>query len=518
MIAQGLGPDEARVSDVMRIFGRLSDFPRESLNEADLRRLIIEEFIPHAQKTSFKGRTIEHRQDATGNIVVIVPGTGRFSHLTQPVALQNHLDMVLDTTGGLTVEQLKKNGVDLVLEGREVHSREFKSTIGADARLSLAVALYYLFDTSIEHPPLEIVMTIDEENDSTGVNNFAIPLQARHMLNLDLPWEKQVCVGCMGSVSQKAESKFNYEAPFRRPIAANEKLYEFTLTGLRGGHSGQEGFAPRARIENLLMNLVYYSDDLAQAFPTLGWASVEFGSEDSNGSIPRELRLRVALPDDGHERFEQILMQSFRASISQASDENPDNLRLVKSAALDERPMVFANSSFQNMIYHLAQFRGYRMKDDAQYPGSLAMSQTLYYARTTAEDQDIKLGILIRSFEAGPMAQAKARLQESLGRAKFTLQPPTESTPWMLSDGSRGLVEIYRRVISADHPLIFGPGVLEAGDFTRHFPQMAILSIGLNIKEEHETTERFTLDTLGNFIKVLDRMLVGIGETQLPPE
>lgn len=71
-------------------------------------------------------------------------------------------------------------GIELVVEGGYLKANG--TTLGADNGIAVAYALAILDSNDLKHPALEIIITTDEEDGMSGVNNldFGIFLE-RHL-------------------------------------------------------------------------------------------------------------------------------------------------------------------------------------------------------------------------------------------------------------------------------------------------------------------------------------------------
>ena len=120
--------------------------------------------------------------DEVGNVIIKKPATpGMENRMT--VCLQGHIDMVHQKNAS-TVFDFDTQGIEMMIDGDWVRANG--TTLGADNGMGVAASMAILSSTSIAHPAIEALFTIDEETGMTG----AIGLQgglldAEIMLNLD---------------------------------------------------------------------------------------------------------------------------------------------------------------------------------------------------------------------------------------------------------------------------------------------------------------------------------------------
>ena len=125
---------------------------------------------------------LRHIQDAHNNVVIFAPGTPGYE-AAAPVILQGHMDMVCETAPDCT-KDMAREGLDLFVDGDTIGARV--TTLGGDDGIAVAMALAILDADDIPHPPLEVVITVDEETGMLGAAALdASVLKGRTMLNLD---------------------------------------------------------------------------------------------------------------------------------------------------------------------------------------------------------------------------------------------------------------------------------------------------------------------------------------------
>jgi acetylornithine deacetylase/succinyl-diaminopimelate desuccinylase-like protein len=134
-------------------------------------------------------------QDAHNNVIIFAPGTPGYESAA-PVILQGHMDMVCETAPDCT-KDMAREGLDLFVDGDMIGARG--TTLGGDDGIAVAMALAILAADDIPHPPLEVVITVDEETGMLGAAALdASVLKGRTMLNLDSEDEGVLTVSCAG--------------------------------------------------------------------------------------------------------------------------------------------------------------------------------------------------------------------------------------------------------------------------------------------------------------------------------
>ena len=103
-------------------------------------------------------------QDAHNNVIIFAPGTPGYE-AAAPVILQGHMDMVCETAPDCA-KDMAREGLDLFVDGDTIGARG--TTLGGDDGIAVAMALAILDADDIPHPPLEVVITVDEETGMLG--------------------------------------------------------------------------------------------------------------------------------------------------------------------------------------------------------------------------------------------------------------------------------------------------------------------------------------------------------------
>ncbi|MBQ8281936.1 MAG: aminoacyl-histidine dipeptidase [Lachnospiraceae bacterium] len=171
---------------------------------------------------------LKYVQDEVGNVVIYKDASEGYEN--EPgVIIQGHMDMVAVKDDDCSLD-LTKDGLKLVIDGDWLTAEG--TSLGGDDGIAVAYALAILADKEAKHPYLEVVVTVDEEVGMDGA--IALDgslLKARRMLNIDNEGEGILLTSCAGG--SKIECSIPVE---RKERTAN--VYELSVSGLKGGHSG----------------------------------------------------------------------------------------------------------------------------------------------------------------------------------------------------------------------------------------------------------------------------------------
>lgn len=281
-------------------FATLCETPRPSYKEAALKAKLSTWAAEHG---------IAAREDAVGNLILskaASPGCEQ-----QPgVILQGHLDMVCQANSG-TVHDFERDAISTVVRDGWLIAEN--TTLGADNGIGVALALAALEAPGLVHPPLEVLLTINEESGMDGARGLAAgELQGKTLINLDTEEWGHFYLGCAGGVdvevrmscasvrgelvepctdaSAHPSTGSGRTVEFLEVIPDDYALLRFDVSGLRGGHSGIDIHQGRGNAIKLL----------AEALRDLSAHSdvrlIEMSGGTARNAIPREAYALCALP------------------------------------------------------------------------------------------------------------------------------------------------------------------------------------------------------------------------------
>ncbi len=234
-----------------------------------------------------KDRELEVIQDELKNVIIIKEATVGYEN-EPPVIIQGHMDMVAVHKPELSIDMTKeplKVGVD----GDNIYAEG--TSLGGDDGIAVAYAMALLDSKDLAHPRLEVVITVDEEVGMDGARGIDLSmLKGNRLLNLDSEEEGIFWVSCAGG--GRIGSILEYEAS-----EMTGDVYQVTISGLAGGHSGAEIHKERGN-SNILCGRLLWKLTSELSF---GLVSAEGGVADN--AICRETIVTVVLDKKDEEAF-----------------------------------------------------------------------------------------------------------------------------------------------------------------------------------------------------------------------
>lgn len=267
---------------VWNFFKQINDIPRGSGNE----KAVSDYFVQFAKK-----RNLWVHQDESFNIIIKKDGTKGYEN-SPAVTIQGHMDMVCEKVKEST-HDFMKDPIKMLVKGDMVTADG--TTLGADDGIAAAMGLAILDSDNIAHPPIELVLTTDEESGMGGARNLDTSLlQGRRLINIDSEEEGHILTCCAGGMRAKITLPLQ-----KQPADETFSAFKIIISGLKGGHSGSDIHLQRASA-NKLMGRV-----LNTALNELGGFLAEVNGGNMDNAITRDAEA-IVLVRDGEKLAEEL--------------------------------------------------------------------------------------------------------------------------------------------------------------------------------------------------------------------
>ena len=435
-----------------------------------------------------KSLGLETLQDNIGNVLIRKPASpGLENH--PGVILQGHMDMVPQKNTDIDFD-FTTDPIRACVDGEWVTAEG--TTLGADNGIGVATAMAVLEDKSLVHPPLEVLVTVDEETGMYGAFDLQPAwLQGKILLNLDSEAEGELYVGCAGGVDTTVT--FGY---FPVPVPEGDTALRITLTGLKGGHSGCDINLQRANANKLMFRFL----KKAVAEYDARIASVQGGT--LRNAIPREAEAILTVPKDGVDDIIN-LVEDYEDLFIREYEGVENGIRFY--AEPTERPAQLIPEEIQDAIIHsitACPDGVYRMIPEM--PDVVETSNNL--AMITTSDKEVVISCLTRS----SVESRKEEVQEIIGscfalagaKVVFSGSYPGWK-PNLHSNILRLMQETYYEEFKQKARIITIHAGLECGIIGRNYPDMDMISFGPTIKHPHSPEEKVNIDSVGKFYRFL---------------
>lgn len=478
-------PADIEPKIVFEIFEEIGQIPRASGHEERISKWLVD----FADKYG-----LERIRDKKGNVLICKDGTpGKEDH--PAVILQSHMDMVCEKVPESN-HDFMKDAIRISVEGDKIVAKE--TTLGADNALGLAYSLAILTLEEAPHPPLEVLVTVDEELGLTGAEDFdATQLEGKYFINLDSGDEGIFTAGSAGGPTISAEIPLSWKEP-----AVEQVPYRLCVEGLLGGHSGEDIHRHRGNANKLLFRLL----DALERKGDFEMTSVNGGM--AGNAIPRAAEAVLMIPAkdrqilrDEVEKYNEIYRSEYRVS-------DPD-INVFLRPVDKEISKVFTKDTMDRVIdFGVFCENGIlRMSPDVE--GVVESSNNL--GSVTTGEENVTFVFVTRSFLESMYQTMEMNIDRLARNAGGSSHRDYDCLEWAYEPESeiRDLfIDVYRELFHKEAKGVPVHTGLECGIIAKNIGRKVdMISIGSEIKESHKPGEWFSISSAERYWKLLLEVL-----------
>ncbi|MDD6855326.1 MAG: aminoacyl-histidine dipeptidase [Oscillospiraceae bacterium] len=450
---------------VFRYFEEICAIPHGSRNT----KAISDYLVAFAKEHNLK-----YIQDESNNVILFGPGTcGMEDHA--PVILQGHMDMVCEKDASCPLD-MAVDGLDLMHDDRYVYAKG--TTLGGDDGIAVAYALAILEDNTIAHPPLEVIITVDEEIGMLGATAIDLSmLQGRTLVNLDSEEEGIFTVSCAGGATSVISLPVERKAVYGPCV-------RLTVDGLQGGHSGAEIHKNRANANKVMGE---YLSRIQKLMP-LCLTSFTGGSKDN--AIPRSCQATVVAMGIGIERINDVAAQ-LQAEIREKFDEPEASIQAFDVDALGGNSLTTAATS--DVISLLCACPNGVQSYSQDMPGLVQTSLNLGIAKL---GDQFTATFSVRSSVNQEKEELIRKLRELTDFYNGTYTQSGTYPAWEFRKDSPlrdTMVRIYQEMFGKEPQVLAIHAGLECGLLGDKLPGLDCVSIGPQMHDIHTSREKLEI-------------------------
>jgi dipeptidase D len=423
-----------------------------------------------------KKNNLRYIQDSLNNVILFGDATpGYEDH--EPVILQGHMDMVCEKDADCPID-MEKEGLDVAHDGQCVYAKG--TTLGGDNCIAVAYALALLADRTIPHPPLEVIITVDEETGMYGAAGVDLSmLKSRTLINLDSEDEGIFTVSCAGG------ARGTIKLPVERH-AVYGPCVRLTVEGLQGGHSGVEIHKNRANANKVMGELL----SRIQKLMPLCITKLEGGAKDN--AIPRSCQVTMVAMGMYIERINDITAE-LEKEIREQYDEPEVRIYGDDVDALGGNALTTQDTAKVIALLCAAPNGVQAWSQDIE-----GLVQTSLNLGVVKLDDSLRMTFAVRS----SVNQEKRDLLDRLAElAKFYDAEYSETgnyPAWEYKKDSvlrDTMVSIYKRMFGKDPQVVAIHAGLECGLLSEKLPGLDCVSIGPDMHDIHTSREKLEIES-----------------------
>ncbi|GIM29195.1 aminoacyl-histidine dipeptidase [Clostridium polyendosporum] len=463
--------------DVFKYFEEISAIPRGSGNE----KQISDYLVGIGKKLG-----LEVIQDSALNVIIKKSGTSGYEN-APTVILQGHMDMVCEKNKD-TIHDFQNDPIKLTIDGDYIYATG--TTLGADNGIAVAYALAILASNDIDHPPLEIFITTDEETGMGGAMTVNPQhLKGKILINLDSEEEGYLLVSCAGGIRNKVSLDIQWEEPKEKNLV----LLEIRVRGLKGGHSGMEINRERGNSNKIMGRILI---DLLQTID-FRLASLNGGSK--NNAIPREHDARLLVEKDKVELVKERI-EFWNKTLKNELSTSDSGIR-VECEALDEKyDKIFSKYTTENAVKLLYLIPNGVNTMSMDIEGLVESSTNLGVVTTT--DILVEYDSSARS-SVGSLKEeliVRTRLIAELLGAELSTTGNYPEWKYNANSKIRTICQrVYKEMTGEDAKILAIHAGLECGLFTERLgADVDMISFGPNMYDVHTPNEHLSISSVKN--------------------
>ncbi len=467
-----------------QIFDEITQIPRPSKHE----ERIVEYLLAFAKKHQLEATT-----DEVGNVLMRAPATPGYED-RQAIILQSHVDMVCEKNADVE-HDFMKDPIRTYIEEGWVKAQG--TTLGGDDGIGVAAQLAVMVDPAVPHGPLEALFTVDEEE---GLNG-ALALKegffnASILLNLDSEDEGELFIGCAGGVNTYGTFRYRTVG-----CPANTRVFTLSVTGLRGGHSGDDINKGYANANILLARLLFHLDTEVG----ISLANIDAGNK--HNAISREAAATFCINKSKVDAMQERLAE-LRGVLVQEYSATEENICIELHPA--DAMSVVMEQEDQVRLIRLMMAMPHGVLEMSREIEGLVETSTNFAAIKKLEGNEIRITTSQRSSVDSAKDHAAETVAAVLRLAGCEVEHSAGYPGWAPNRHSpilRVTVEAYKRLFEQEPVVRAIHAGLECGLFLEKYPRLDMVSFGPTIRGAHSPDERLDIASTQKFWDLLLEVL-----------
>jgi dipeptidase D len=470
--------------NVFRYFEEISQVPRSSGNEKQISDYLV---------NVAKGLNLEVIQDQALNVIIKKPGTKGYEN-SPVVIIQGHMDMVCEKNKG-TEHDFAKDPIKLRVIDDMIYATD--TTLGADNGIAVAYALALLDSTDIPHPPLEILITTDEETGMSGAMAVSKEyISGKILINIDNEEEGDLLVSCAGGV----RSKFSLQGEVESLNGLN-KVVEISIRGLKGGHSGMEIIKERGNSNKLLGRVL---KDLSKEID-FRVVSLNGGSKDN--AIPRESDAIIGIKNSDLSKVKEVLAKWQEIFLNELRVQDP-GVKVLLNEEIEQVNEGFTKESTDNAINLLVlipngiRTKSFEIENLVQSSSNLGVVKTI--GNSVQYDSAVRSSI--KSLKNQIIEESRA-ISELVGCDFKTVADYPE---WEFNPESKVrelFKDVYKRMYGKEANIVAIHAGVECGLLSENLGGLDMISFGPDMYDVHTPQEHLNIKSVSNMWDYLKEIL-----------
>ncbi len=463
---------------VFKWFYQINQIPRCSYDEKKISDFLVD---------FAKDRNLEVYQDELNNVIIKKPGTEGYED-SDSLILQGHMDMVC-VKGNDSDHDFTKDPIEMIVEGDLLRAND--TTLGADDGIAVAYGLAILDAHDLKHPPLELLVTTNEESGMDGAHGLKNDhIQGKTLLNIDSEEEGTFLVSCAGGTTKITTFKLEKE------IVDGDGL-EIIISGLKGGHSGMEIIKQRANAIKLMGRIL----DISRKNSDIQIVKLTGGIK--HNAIPSNARASFLSQDK--DKLSKII-EGFSKELKEEYRIEDEALTIdIKEIKVKE---AYTKELTENLVDYII------MCPDGVQSMSKDIERLVQSSLNNAiiEEKEDSLEIItsIRSASSSLLKEISTVLETIAKRTGGVMEEKGAYPAWQYDEDSKirdKALKVYKNLFKEEGKVSAIHAGLECGILKEILPETDMISFGPNIYDVHTEKENISIQSVSNIWKFLIELL-----------
>ena len=457
--------------------------------------------IPHGSKNlekisaflvSFaKERNLEVICDDELNVIIKAPGSKGYED-KETVILQGHMDMVAVKEDDCDID-MTKDGLRVKTDGEYVWADG--TSLGGDDGIAVAYILALLDSKDIPHPPLEVIITTNEEIGMLGASALDLSsLKGKKMINIDNEKEGEFITSCAGGATFISELTVK-----RENISGVECRIE--VAGLKGGHSGEMIIHGRGNADIICARTMLEALDVAE----LNIKDFNGGSADN--AIPFASMATIVVPESDVAKVKESVAKTY-SNVRDELDIKDPNVSITFTEVGKTSADCIDKENTEKFLKMIIAMPNGVLAMSAAVEGLVETSVNIGIVRTSADKAETvqSLRSSVESSKALLVKKLEA-VAEAFG-AKTYIEGIYPGWKYRVDSQLRDhMVAVYKDLYGKEPVLHAIHAGLECGIISSKIEDLDCISIGPDMTDIHSTKERLSVKSAKSVWEYLKAVL-----------
>ncbi len=461
-----------------RVFGffeEICSIPHGSGNTAKMTEYLMQ----FANK-----RNLWAKSDEIGNVIMRKPATAGYEDVPG-IIIQGHMDMVAVKKPDCHKDMLTE-GLDLAIDGDYIYA--IGTSLGGDDGVAVAYGLAVMDAFDLEHPEVELIITVDEETGLFGAKAIDLScIKGERFLNIDSEDEGKFLTSCAGGARVKGTMRLE-------TVSAEGTKITVAVKGLQGGHSGADIHKERGNALYLLARI------LKHAQKSVSFYLCDFYGGTVENAIPREAFATLVVAEDDVTTLQSMLKEM--ETVLQNEYVSRDNgLFLEVKTASTDMYAVWDKQTTNNVLNVLV----------TAPVGVLAMSQDILGLVETSinlgvaevcgnkpNEQTLVLQYSVRSSVESAKEALLEKLETIFSMVNMDFETSGDYPGWAYRTDSPlrdKMARVYQNMYGKEPVIEAIHAGLECGLFLNKKPTLDCISFGPDMCSIHTTEEKLSISS-----------------------